>query len=53
MQGCCQENIKDINFDPLAFIDEGGGVNEGGVVAKVYFTQRRDNSNTDQITDNL
>lgn len=31
----------------------GGGVKEGGVVAKVYFTQRRDNSNTDQITDNL
>lgn len=32
---------------------EGGGVKEGGVVAKVYFTQRGDNSNTDQITDNL
>lgn len=31
----------------------GGGVKEGGVVAKVYFTQRRDNSHTDQITDNL
>ena len=32
-------------------VEKGG--EEGGVVVQVYFTQIRDNSNTDQITDNL